>query len=146
MSLLKQRRTDWPKLHHNSVLYTVAKQSVVDSVTLHASLTPVSVGPVFLVQPLLLHSVRQNAVMLSGEGTVTQPVMLTTVYVESAHQSTIHHQKPPHHHPSAPQSVKQQSRPVFVTQVAMLMKISVVLVFPRPPHHPHNARLNARML
>ena len=146
MSLLKQMRTAWPSLHHNSVLDAAAKQSVADSVTLHVSLTPVSVGHVFLVQQLLLHSVRQNAGMLSGEGTVTQAVVFTTVYVESALQSTAHHQKPPHHHPSAPQSVKQQSRPVFVIQVAMLMKISAVLVFPRPPHHPHNAHLNARML
>jgi len=138
--------TDWPSLHHNSVHHAVAKLFVLDNVTLLVSPTPVSVDLVFHVQPLQLHNVRQNAVMLSEEGTVIQPVMFTTVYAESVHQSIAHHQRPPHLHPSAPQNVKQPSRLVFVIQVAIRMKIYVALVFPRPPHHPHNAHLNARML
>ena len=138
--------TGLPSLHRSSVHHAVAKLFVLDNVTLHVSPTPVSVDLVFHVQPLQLHNVRQNAVMLSGEGTVIQPVMFTTVYAESVHQSIAHHQRPPHLHPSAPQNVKQPSRLVFVIQVAIRMKIYVALVFPRPPHHPHNAHLNARML
>ena len=138
--------TGLPSLHRSSVHHAVAKLFVLDNVTLLVSPTPVSVDLVFHVQPLQLHNVRQNAVMLSGEGTVIQPVMFTTVYAESVHQSIAHHQKPPHLHPSAPQSVKQPSRPVFVIQVAIHMKIYVALVFPKLPLHPHNAHQNARKL
>ena len=141
--LLKQMMTAWPSQHHSSVHDVVAKLSVQDNVTLHVSPIPVSVDLVFQVQPLHLHNVRQNAVMLSEEETVIQPVMFTTVYVESVHQSIAHHQKPPHLHLSAPQSVKQPSRSVFVIQVAIRMKLHVAVVFPKPPHHPHNAHLNA---